>query len=690
MATDAFEQEVKIVQKAEGFLADSKGVDFQKEYRSLVKAYKKMLKIARRVVRVSDSNERKLKSLNSKVTKQQEELEKTHKDLAQHAEALEGRVDSRTKELVVAQEKLEKLIEMGIALSRERNLGRFKELILNGAKELTNADGGALLLRTDDETLDYEIFKVDSLDLHFGGHSGMPMPYEALNLRDPETGRPDYYNLLVHSVLTERSINIPNIRESKDFDFQHILEFDRERQYKSQSYLAVPLKPSRGEVIGLLVLSNARAKGTSRVISFSEEMAGFVEGLASQAAVAMVNQQLVDSQQRLLDSLIKLISGAIDAKSPYTGDHCGRVALVGELLATEACQSEDGSLAEFDMTEPEWREFKIACWMHDCGKVTTPEYVVDKATKLETIYNRIHEIRTRFEVVLRDIIIQNQRSLLEGEGDAEKLQAELEEQIAALREDFAFVAECNTGGEFMAPEKVERIKAIGQRTWQRHFDDRLGLSTEELLRVKKVPAQSLPAVESLLGDKKEHLIPRFGDKLPYDIDKYGIKIEVPEYLYNQGEIYNLAIAKGTLTAEERFKIQEHAIQSIVMLDRLPFPKELSQVCEIAGCHHETMVGNGYPRKYTEAEMSTKAKILAIADIFEALTAADRPYKKPKTLSEAIRILSFMRNDGHIDPELFDLFLTSGVYEKYAKWNLRKSQIDTVDISQFLSQKKGDN
>jgi HD-GYP domain-containing protein (c-di-GMP phosphodiesterase class II) len=687
MASDAFQQERKILDRGENLLAEGGECDFKAEYKKLLKGYKKLLKVTKRVIRVSDSNENKLKSLHSKVTKQQEELEETHKSLEQHAEALEGRVENRTKELVAAQEKLEKLIEMGIALSRERNLSRFKELILSGAKELTNADGGALLLRTDDDNLAYELFDVDSLDLHYGGNSGLEIPFEPVNLRDAESGRPDYYNLFTHAVLTERTINVANIQESKDFNFDNILSFDQEQQYRSQSYLAVPLKPSRGEVIGLLLLSNARVKGTSRVIPFSEEMAGFVEGLASQAAVAMVNQQLVDSQRRLLDSLIKMLSGAIDAKSPYTGDHCGRMAQVGEMLAQAACESEDGGLAEFDMNETEWREFKIASWMHDCGKVTMPEYVVDKATKLETIYNRIHEIRTRFEVVLRDLIITKQNALLGGKGDPAKLQAGLEEKTAALKDNFAFVAECNVGGEFMDPEKVERLKEIAKITWERHFDDRLGLSQDELRRVEKLPAKPLPVKENLLADKKEQIIPRPGGKVPYDTEKHGIEIDVPEALFNQGELYNLSIPKGTLTNEERFKIQEHAIQTIVMLDRLPFPKELSGVKEIAGCHHETMIGTGYPRKMSDGEMTIKSKILAIADIFEALTAADRPYKKPKTLSESIRIMSFMRNDQHIDPELFDLLLTSGVYAKYAKWNLKPSQIDKVEISQFISQEQ---
>ncbi len=684
MSLDTFSKEQEILNWGQELLDQNSDGDHKAEFKQLLTHYKKLLKVFKRMVRVSDANENSLKSLNLKVTKQQEELASTHKTLARHAEDLEQRVESRTAELVAAQEKLEKLIEMGIALSRERNLGRFKEMILSGAKDLTNADGGALLLRTQDETLRYEIFGVDSLDLHFGGKSGRPVPFAPVPLRNPETQTPEYFNILSHCVLTERAVNVVSIQDSRDFDFQPVFDFDKEHGYRSSSYLVVPLKPSHGEVIGLLLLFNARIKGSGRVISFSKDMAGFVEGLAAQAAVALVNQQLVESQRQLLDSLIQLIAGAIDAKSPYTGDHSGRVVEICQMLARKACETESGPLAEFDMTDAEWREFRVAAWMHDCGKITTPEYVVDKATKLETINNRIHEVRTRFEVLYRDKIIECQKAMLEGNKEDDALKADLDQHLETLKDDFAFIAECNVGGEYMAPEKVERLEDIAKQTWDRHFDDRLGLSQEELRRMNGTPARQLPAAEHLLADKPIHQITRPGGRLPYDAEAHGIKIDVPELMFDQGELYNLKIARGTLTNEERFKIQEHVIQTIVMLENLPFPKELSQVVSIAGCHHETMIGTGYPRKKAADEMSTKAKILAIADIFEALTAADRPYKQAKTLSQALKILSFMRNDQHIDAELFDLFLTSGVYAEYAKWNLKPEQLDKVDISQYLS------
>ena len=153
-----------------------------------------------------------------------------------------------------------------------------------------------------------------------------------------------------------------------------------------------------------------------------------------------------------------------------------------------------------------------------------------------------------------------------------------------------------------------------------------------------------------------------------------------------GEVYNLCIGRGTLTAEERFKINDHMVQTIIMLEQLPFPKHLKRVPEYAGGHHETMIGTGYPRRLTKADMSIPARAMAIADIFEALTAADRPYKKAKTLSESLRIMSFMKKDEHIDPDLFALFLETGVFSEYAEQYLLPEQIDEVDIDQYLVDK----
>jgi len=389
------------------------------------------------------------------------------------------------------------------------------------------------------------------------------------------------------------------------------------------------------------------------------------------------------AQKELMDSFIKLIADAIDAKSPYTGGHCQRVPLIATMLVEEACKADGGSLEHFAFTTAEeFEEFERGAWLHDCGKITTPEYVVDKSSKLETIYNRIHEVRTRFEVIWRDIDIAYLENLMEGEA-IEKLDRWREEERTKLIEDFNFVAECNMGGEFMSSEHKERIVKISQRTWIRHFDDSLGLSGDEALRYKKQSSSNvLPVQEKLLSDRAEHIVERVNfDEATYK--EQGFKLTVPEHLYNYGEVYNLCIERGTLTQEERFKIQEHVIMSIKMLEQLPYTDDMKRIPEYAGTHHETLIGTGYPRELNADELSIPAKIMAIADIFEALTASDRPYKKGKTLSQALQIMKFMVKDQHIDAELFALFLHSGIYLTYAKAHLKEEQIDAVDVEAYL-------
>ena len=576
-----------------------------------------------------------------------------------------------------------RLIEIGIALSAERDNNRLMEVILLEAKSLTNADGGTLYLCSEEDALKFEIMHTDSLSIALGGTTGKEITFAPLRMRDPETGEPNHKNVATHVALSGRSVNIADAYEAEDFDFSGTKKFDEGTGFRSKSFLTVPLKNHDGDVIGVLQLLNAGDWETGEVIAFSADVEPLVEALASQAAMALDNQQLIDAQKRLLDSFIELIAGAIDAKSPYTGGHCQRVPELTKMLVRAACDSEDTPCADFDLTEEEWYELHIAAWLHDCGKVTTPEYVVDKATKLETIYNRIHEVRMRFEVVKREAEIAYLKALVDGTGDGERLKTELDDRLAELDNDFAFIAECNIGGEFMAPERTDRVKGIAEQTWTRTLDDRLGVSRDEMNRLSGTPRRAPPAVEHLLSDKDEHVIHREpGEVMPED-NPFGFRLDMPERKYNFGEVYNLCIPRGTLTPEERFKINDHVMQTIIMLEKLPFPKHLRRVPEYAGGHHETMIGTGYPRKLKKEDMSIPARIMAIADIFEALTAADRPYKPPKTLTESIRIMSFMRKDQHIDSDLFDLFLRSGVYREYADRYLKPEQIDEVDLSQYL-------
>jgi HD-GYP domain-containing protein (c-di-GMP phosphodiesterase class II) len=576
----------------------------------------------------------------------------------------------RTQALTVAERKLASLVENGILLSRERNRQALLRHILFSGRQLCNCDAGTMYLKTDKGTLAFALRTKDDA-----------LPSIEIPLADPATGAPNEKYVSTYVALHNETVVIDDVYAEKRFDMSGSHRFDDETGYRTLSMLTVPMSSREGEVIGVLQFMNALNPDGGEVIPFPKELVGFVEALASQSAVALENHNLLQAQRALMDSLIRLVAGAIDAKSAYTGGHCERVPELAVMLAEEASQVKEGPLADFNFhSDEEWREFRIGAWLHDCGKLTTPEYVVDKATKLDTIYNRIHEVRTRFEVLLRDAEIASLKAIQGGEDPAAAAQ-EFQARRAQLIDDFAFVAECNIGGEFMAPERIERIKRIAGQTWLRHFDDRLGLSHEELLRYENMPVSALPAVENLLSDKPCHIIPRGVDQA-FD-PKYGFKVKVPENLYNFGEVLNLCVERGTLSEEERFKISEHIIQTVIMLDSLPFPKELRRVPGYAGSHHETMTGSGYPRKLTKDDLSVPARIMAIADIFEALTASDRPYKKSKTLSESVKILSFFKKDKHIDPDLFDLFLRSGVYLRYAERYLKPEQIDIVDVSRYL-------
>lgn len=576
--------------------------------------------------------------------------------------------------------KASELVRIGLALSGAQEFGPLLEKIVMEARRLTSADGGTLYIKDDSgKKLYFAIIQNDSLGIRMGGE-GRPVAWPSVSLFMPD-GEANYRNVSAYAAITGNSVNIPDAYEAEGFDFSGTRKFDQDTGYRSCSFLTVPLKNHEGEVIGVLQLLNAQDRESGEVIRFSDDIQPMVEALASMAAVALNTQQLLAAQRKLFDSFTAMIASAIDAKSPYTGSHCQRVPELALMLAKAANASNSPPFAQFHLSDEQLYELRIAALLHDCGKVTTPEHVVDKATKLETIYNRIHEVRTRFEVLKRDATIECLEGKLKG-GDPAVLEERLAARLASLDADFTFVAECNLGEVFMSPDRLERLRAIAGQRWQRSLDDRLGLSRDELTRHTD-KAQTLPAEEFLLADKTWHLIRHTCKIIPPVDENHRLNREEPNQAYNLGEIYNLAIARGTLTAEERNKINDHVVQTILMLDCLPFPRYLRRVSDYAGAHHEKMDGTGYPRRIRGEQMSIPARIIAISDIFEALTATDRPYKPTKKLSECIRIMAAMRKDRHIDPDLFALFLRSGIYLDYAKRFLQPSQLDEIDISRYL-------
>jgi HD-GYP domain-containing protein (c-di-GMP phosphodiesterase class II)/HAMP domain-containing protein len=561
-------------------------------------------------------------------------------------------------------ETIRKFLEIATALSGERNFDVLLQRVLKEALDAAGGEGAVAYLCDEDQRV-----LMPSAQYWAGKTSVLLTPLPMAGADNPVTRvlNGDRMSRL-HRVAVPRPAGI----EYLDTAFGE----------STVPMVTVPLHNRAGQTIGVLCIFMPTGAA-----ALSPERIALVEAFAGAGAAAIDNQRLLQAQKALLESFIGLVARAIDAKSPYTYGHCQRVPELTKMLARAACDAKTGPFAGFDLSSEQWEALHIAGWLHDCGKVTTPEYVVDKATKLETIFDRIHLVRMRFEVLKRDAEIACLKKIVAG-GDAVAAQAEKDAAWRTLDEEFAFVALCNEGGEFLAPDKVERLKSIASRTWSRTLDDRLGVSWEEAERMASSPKRALPAVETLLADKPEHIIERREQDVIAADNPWGFKLKVPEHKYNRGELYNLAISRGTLSEEERYMINDHIVQSIIMLSELPFPEHLKPVPELAGGHHEKMDGTGYPKQLAHDDMSVQARIMAIADIFEALTASDRPYKKAKKLSEAVKIMSFMKKDQHIDAELFELFLTSGVYRQFAEKYLEPQYIDDVDINAYVPVKQG--
>ena len=514
---------------------------------------------------------------------------------------------------------IQQLLKIGVALSSEKDIDQLLENILQAAMGITHADGGTLYRLGEDQHLKFEILHTKSKGVHMGGKSGKPIMIPPLPLFR-ENGEAELTRVVCFAVHKDQAVNIPDAYNAPGFDFSGTHKFDTANNYRSVSFLTIPMKNHQGEIIGVLQLLNATDPQTGQIIAFSQENQEIVEALSSQAAVALTNRLLILKLEELFESFIGLINHAIDDKSPYTGGHCNRVPDLTMMLADAVNRCNAGPLKEFTLNEGDRQELKIAGLLHDCGKITTPVHVVDKATKLEKIFDRIALIEIRTEVVLRDI----QLRFASNEINA----TETDEACKQLIDDFNFLSHCNIGGEFMKDEQVQRVRDIATRyTWQ----------------------------------------DRSGESKPFLSDE---------------EITNLTIRAGTLNNEERQIINHHIDLTISMLEKLPWPKHLRNVTEYAGGHHEKMDGKGYPKGLTREQMSVPARCMGIADIFEALTAIDRPYKKGKTLSESLEILGKMKLGHHVDPDLFDIFIWEKVYEEYAQKFMDESQIDTVDVNQI--------
>ena len=512
---------------------------------------------------------------------------------------------------------LEKLNHIGASLSSEQNLDTLLESILINTQEIVRADGGTLYIATDRNTLKFSIVHNKSLNIHLGGPRGGTIDFPDLPLEI--NGQPNHNAIAAHCALTKESINVRDAYLETEFDFSGAKAFDRHMDYRTQSVLAIPLINHQGKVLAVLQLINAKDEA-GHTVEFGPLQQKLAKSLASQASIAMQNRLLINQLEQLFEGLINLINTAIDEKSPYTGGHCLRVPEVTLMLAEAAHRETEGPLANFQLTDKDRYELKIASMLHDCGKITTPVHVVDKGTKLETIYDRIQLIETRFEIIHQAIDREALQAQTQHHEDAKSIMEQAQKHHEALHDDLAFLKKSNIGGERMKPEDIDRVKAIAARTW----------------------TDSQGRIHPLLSDN---------------------------------EVKNLTIVAGTLTSEEREIVNHHIVSTINLLGQLPWPDHLLNVTEYAGGHHERMDGKGYPKGLRREQMSVQARMMGIADVFEALTASDRPYKKAMPLSQCLSIMKRMKEEQHIDPDLFDIFIKHGIYKEYARKYLTPEQID---------------
>ncbi len=552
---------------------------------------------------------------------------------------------------------LDDILALTGELSSEDNVNDFIAKVMETAAGIANADACFFFHVTPAHFMNLVYSRIESLNSTTSGTSNM--------LWFPSVFLPDIKQVAKKRpseacAINGEIINSTNIFNEPNIEASLLKEFNKKADYNSVSALVFPLFDSKHHIIGVAQFINA-LDANGKIIKFSSEKQEKMIAVCQLIAIMLERRQLSETYTQLLESFVDVLAKAIDAKSPYTGLHCQKVPIITRMLASAAVSETEGPLKNFEMTEDDWYTLHIASWLHDCGKIITPEYIIDKAVKLETIHNRIHEIRTRFEVLRRDAHIEYLQKRLQNVDTQENLQAEFVAKIKQLNDDFEFIGKCNIGDTALTKQDIERLDKISELCFTRYFNRMTGLSWGERKLINTPSTYNKPEVEYILQDRPE-------------------QIAGP---YNQGELTNLKVTQGTINAAEREKINEHIVTTINILKNLPFPPELSNIVEYAGAHHERVDGKGYPNGLTGEQMSIPAKIMAIADVYEALTAKDRPYKEPKKLSEVLKIMREMKNSGHLDPDLYELFIKSGVYMDYAKEYIDKNQIDEINPEEFL-------
>lgn len=535
--------------------------------------------------------------------------------------------ESRGDIMNIPSEKLafDHLLDISMQLSSEESSDILMEKILMAAMEVANADAGSIYMVTDSHTLEFQTIINKSLNLHIGGSSKQEVNFPAIPLFIND--EPNKFAIVAHTVNTASLVNIDDVYDVLPFDFSAARHMDKVNGYRTKSMLTLPLKDHTGDIVGAVQLINAM-KG-NEIIRFNKQIERQILSFASLGAIALTNRTLINNMEALFESFAKTIAVAIDAKSPHTGKHCERVPKLTLMMADATHLEKNGPLGDFKLSEQDRYQLEIAGWLHDCGKIATPDHIIEKETKLQTIFDRIEYVNAKLEIVSRDIEIDYQSKIIAALQNnnteaSQRLLLEKEAKQKTLNEDRMFLQRINVGAEFLTSDQEKNIHTIAARY--------------------KV---------SIMGKTQA--------------------------LLNDDEVMNLSIKRGTLNHKERLKIQEHMDVTQDILETLPFPKQLSNVIEYALGHHERMDGTGYPKGLTKEQMSVPARLMAVADVFEALSAADRPYKKAKSVSECLTIMGRMVLNNHLDEDLFTIFVRSKVYEPYIIEFADPEQLDEFDI-----------
>ena len=501
---------------------------------------------------------------------------------------------------------IKKMSDIGRALSGVQDLNTLLEMIVDQARNFTNADAGTLYI-VENNTLRFQIVQNDSLKIRMGGKSGETIPFPPVELKET--------NVSAFVALKGISVNIPDVYDTDLFDFTGPKKFDQSTGYRSKSMLVVPMSNHENDIIGVLQLLNATNPISNEVIAFSQDYENLSESLASQAAVSITNAKLIANMTELFEAFVKVMATAIDEKSPVTGGHIRRVAELTLTMAEVIHDLDEGHFKDKTFSPDQMYELRIAAYMHDIGKVTSPVEIVEKAKKLQTIFDRIQYVRLRMAYISQKIELEGQEAkikILQNGSSPEKLNSiekETLEKLIEIEEILKFINKCNEPGEFLDDEILVRLKEVSEKTY---IDDA-------------------------------------GEQQPF---------------LTADELVNLSIRRGSITEKERQKMQGHAAVTLKMLKQIPFTKKLKNIPDFAGAHHEFLNGKGYPLGLKGDEISFEGRLMAVTDIAEALTASDRPYKKAMPLETVYRILRSMVEGGELDPNLVELFIEKEVYKTY--------------------------